>query len=159
MVFAWDSALGETPDLESSTSQVQNMTLIGFLADILGIHCSRVVTFQKNCDFPEEQAFLGHSVWPLANLSFHLPKLYMSWAGPQTTQGNKSYSVDPLHRGREVLKVIHWHKWGCGVEMGWGSPHRGSHWCELTSGHLSLNPKVTFQCLISQEWSSSWGTN
>lgn len=40
-------------------------------------------SWYENSDFPEGQAFLGHSIWPLANLSFHLPKVSVSWVGPQ----------------------------------------------------------------------------
>ena len=44
-------------------------------------------SWYENSDFPEGQAFLGHSIWLLANLSFHLPKVSVSWVGPQSQVG------------------------------------------------------------------------
>lgn len=44
-------------------------------------------SWYENGNFQEGQAFLGHCVWPLANSSFHLPKVSMWWVGFQTQVG------------------------------------------------------------------------
>ena len=107
--------LAGAPGLGSSASQVQNMYWTNVLAEILGTLSPRLgmrtVTFQKNRFFWVILAgiLLIHLFTSLSCICLGLD--------PKPRENRERSWVDPPHGSQKAMDS---HKWGYGMETGWG---------------------------------------